>query len=647
MQNYIDKGISFLLKKQQKDGFFLSLSSPSQTNFSRAKKYHSIFPSALILSAVCGVKNTTQTKQLKKSLEKFLATQKSDNWSFNYWARDAKENKTLPYPDDLDDTFCSLTALFKHNPKSIDGKALAKIVSILTFTEEKEGGPYRTWLVPPDSEKVWLDVDLAVNSNIAYFLSLQDIELENITALVEKAIDDKVYHSPYYPSEYSIIYFISRFYIGEKKKKIIDFLISRQNKSGNWGNPLETALALSSLINLGFKDSSLEKGISYLVKNQSAGSWPASAFCIDPAINRKTYYAGSDALTTAFCIEALNKYQMLCDKQNTKDVNKKKVNRKDKIYKDVVKQAKERFSTLDTDLKKHSTKTLNKILKSANSEQIVLTPYFFKEALGKNGKGITDEMITNLGLANLYGWIAYTIYDDFLDDEGDPRLLSTANLCLRELNTIFKNIALEAPGFESFYQKILDKIDAANTWETSHCRGKIKDTTLIPPKPLPNYGKLTKLADRSLGHALGPLAILFSLGYTEKSKEVKDTLKFFKHYIIAKQLNDDAHDWEDDLKTGQISAVCIPLIRAAKKQRIPLSIKKEGCNELQALFWNDIIDNVCKNALNQTNLARKTLSEIDIIHNKKILEKLLTPTEKGVRKAMCEKRETLKFLNTY
>ena len=159
MQDSINRGILFLSKKQQKDGAFLSLSSPSQTNFTKAKKYRSTFPAALILSAIYDVKDTAQTKQLKKGLGKFLAAQKNDNWSFNYWARDAKENKDLPYPDDLDDTFCSLSALFQHKPKSIDGKALAKIVSLLTFVEDKEGGPYRTWLVPLDSEKVWLDVD--------------------------------------------------------------------------------------------------------------------------------------------------------------------------------------------------------------------------------------------------------------------------------------------------------------------------------------------------------------------------------------------------------------------------------------------------------------------------------------------------------
>ncbi len=201
----IDKGIGFLAKSQQKNGSFLSLSTPSKRSFKNAKKYHPTFPSSLILSCLCSLEETAGIKQIKDKLTIFLLSQKNKHWSFNYWVRNSQEAQKLPYPDDLDDTFCALSALFQHNPKLIDGSAMAKIVTLLTAVEEKEGGPYRTWLVSQDADKIWKDIDLAVNSNIAYFLLLQDISLPNIDILIESAIETKNYTSPYYPSIYPII----------------------------------------------------------------------------------------------------------------------------------------------------------------------------------------------------------------------------------------------------------------------------------------------------------------------------------------------------------------------------------------------------------------------------------------------------------
>ena len=146
--------------EQQKDGSFLSYSTPHKRSFKNAKIYHSIFPSALILSCLSSPEETTQSEILKNRLAEFLLSQKSEHWSFNYWARGSKETKIMPFPDDLDDTCCALLALFQYNPNLIDPQVMAKVVTILNFVEEKEGGPYYTWLVPPDTKEEWRDIDL-------------------------------------------------------------------------------------------------------------------------------------------------------------------------------------------------------------------------------------------------------------------------------------------------------------------------------------------------------------------------------------------------------------------------------------------------------------------------------------------------------
>lgn len=639
----IDKGIAYLTNQQQKDGSFLSFSTTNKRSFKNAKKYHSTFPSSLILSCLCSLEETPEIKRIKDRLATFLLSQKSKHWSFNYWTRNSKEAKTLPYPDDLDDTFCALVALYQYNPELIDGSAMAKIVTLLTAVEKKEGGPYRTWLVPHDADKVWKDVDLVANSNIAYFLSLQDVSLPSIDALIESAIKTENYVSPYYPSIYPVIYFISRFYKGKKTKKIRDFLLSKRDASEKWDNPLNTALAISSLLNFGASLGKLKKSIVYLTTRQRHGSWQPYAFCIDPAIKRKTYCAGSSALTTAFCLEVIGKYlqKSKIKSQRLKVQKERETGKQVHIYNQVVREAKQRFSKLDDDLKTQAMSVLKAILKRDKDRQIILMPYFFKISLGKNRKTVSKNLLVQLGLANLYGWIAYTIYDDFLDDEGEPRLLSVANLALRELTTIFNTVLPKETGFQVFFHKTMDTIDAANTWEVSNCRIKIEGSKLnIQNLKIPDYGDLSRLAHRSLGHALGPAAILFSLGYKASSSELKNLMHFFKHFLIARQLNDEAHDWEEDFKMGRINAVGFQILKRVRN-------KKLGIKEFQKIFWTEIVVGVCQTVLKHTQLARKALDKIPIICDPSLMEKLLIPIEASAQKALREREETLKFLKTY
>lgn len=642
----INEGVSFLKKTQQSDGSFASFSSSSQKKFSEDKLYRSAFPVALVLSCLNEIKNSpnlwtsdvqNKTKKLTDGAAKFLLGQKSEHWSFNYWVRDKEEAAKMPYPDDLDDTFCALAALSLHNPASIDAKALAKIISLLTFMEEKEGGPYRTWLVPADAPSVWKDVDLAVNSNVAYFLSLQEVSLPGIISFVEKAIDTEEYSSPYYPSLYPIIYFISRFYTGAKTEAVRNFLLKKQNRTGSFGNPLNTALAVSALLRLGTDPKKLEKSISYLMRTQKNGAWTADAFCLDPALGKKTYYAGSPALSTAFCIEAL----ALCEKAVAKQNTVNSLHTKIKIlHGSVVRRIKKKFAALDADLQKEALARLDKTLLGDKDGSIVLLPYFFKESLGKDSVKISSDLIEELCLANLYGWIAYTIYDDFLDDEGEPKLLSLANVCLRELTGIFLRTAQKNANFSKIFTQIMDKLDSANAWEIANCR--TQNTRVVP-----EYGNLIRLAERSLGHALGPLAILCSLGHAHASPEVKNAKKFFEEYLIARQLNDDAHDWESDIKMGHINSVGTMLIKSLKKKTLPQSFSEKEAALMQEIFWSTTIDAVAAEILGRAKTARKYLHKVHSIKDFSLFEKLLAPIEGATKKALEEKEQTLAFLKAY
>jgi hypothetical protein len=651
----IRRGLEHLAREQRSDGSFASLSSLRQDDFSDAITYSTTFFTSNILiclGSLTGVaENQASAKDVRRRAARFLQQEKSDRWSWNYWARGAKERKTMPYPDDLDDTFAALAALARHDPGLIDGKALASIVKMLTGLETKEGGPYRTWLVPESAPLVWQDVDLAVNSTVGYFLSLVNVRVPNLERLVEDAIAKDLIKSPYYPGPCQVFYFISRFYKGVEKEKVATLITDYQKRHRAQMNPLERAMLISALADLGFKKKIPPEEIASLIKTIKKEGWRPYAFCIDPTRDHKTSYAGSSALTAAFCIEALAKYVTAFAKQATTGNAKKGRHHRGgatavdriAIHRRTQALAKQACRDIATDLQNVAIREIEK----TNDPKITALAYEFRTVLGARGRAVSPKTVERLSLANLYGWMAYTIYDDFLDEEGDPLLLSCANLFLRKLARIYDGLGEKAPGIKNLFDHTMDTIDAANTWEQIHCRvPKEKRTTW--PERLPQLGNYENLADRSIGHAMGPLAEVLLAGSTANSKQYRAVASFFRHYLIARQLHDDAHDWADDLSRGQINSVgALVLGGFQKKFRRKNDQVATLLPRLRYFFWNEVVDEVVRLVCAETAAARSALEQSGLVQNDILMETMLSSLEQAARRTLEERNETLKFLKNY
>lgn len=463
IEKAIEKGINFLSNQQDEKGSFLSLTTEKVRSFKEAKKQSSVFSTCIILSCLNSLdefQNSRNLERMRQRAANFLLSQKSEHWSFNYWTRESQESKINPYPEDLDDTFFALSALWRYKAELVNADALAKAVTLLTLTEAKEGGPYQTWIVPPDADKEWKDIDLAVNSNVAYFLSLQGVSLKNISFFIESAIAKKNISSPYYSTPYSVIYFISRFYNGKKKEELVRMILEKEKKNHSWGSVLDTSLAVSSLINLGFSADKLKKSIKYILSQQKREKWEAYPLVVEKVIQGKKCQSGSQEITTAFCLETLQKFVTaqsdLKENSEVKDISRNR--KRQQIYEDILGLFEKRMLKLGKKFEKKATKYLFDLIKKGNREDVALLSYFFNEALGENRKKVPREILVKLGLVNLYGWLAYTIYDDFLDEDGRPETLPVANVCLRELTIILSNISekIKKENFTEFFEKIID-----------------------------------------------------------------------------------------------------------------------------------------------------------------------------------------------
>lgn len=642
----IRSGLRFLERGQKKDGSFPVFVSSSGT-LRGAKERQSVFPACLILSSLEKLPASDESERIKKKAAEFIKEQKSEFWSWNYWKRNSDESRNEPYPDDLDDTCCAASALAEYDAKLLPVKAVTGIVNLLTYCESEEGGPYRTWIVPPEAAEKWRDIDPAVNANVAYFLSLQEVELPSLATMAEETINSEKYFSPYYHSPNAVAYFISRWYRGKYKEKMIGFLLEKRRKDGSWGNPLETALAVCAIANLGYDKEKMKESARSILQSRVGGKWKACPFIIERVRNGRKYLSGGEELTTAFCLEALGSF-LGDDRALLKEENKAE-EKAEKTGAEVVRTAGRRFASFDRETREVFSSARDRILKGKEANPITLLPHYFYESTGRK-KVIDKKIIVDLCAAGFYGWTAYTIYDDFFDFEGDPKFLSAANVCLRELVSIYGRIFPGDGEFGKFFRRTMDRIDAANAWEANDCRAKIIGSRLAIPRRLPDYGNLKRLADRSIGFALGPAAVLYLSTGKTGSADMKNLMAFFENYIIARQLNDDAHDWESDLAAGRLSPAVAEVLAKYRRRR------KESGSELdlekdievaREIFWREVAGDVCGQAVSHAGTARKYLKKISIVKDDSFFEGMIVSVERSAGKAVEEQKETLEILEEY
>ncbi|NTU66330.1 MAG: hypothetical protein HGB08_00200 [Candidatus Moranbacteria bacterium] len=646
----IRRGLIFLSREQRANGSFFSLTSEKKNNLENGTHHRSTFPASLILSCLSGLADFKEVGIVRKKAAGFLLGQKSDFWSFNYWERGSSDEKEAPYPDDLDDTFSALFAIHGYDQKIIKGRDMGKIVTLLTATEKKEGGPYATWLVPRNADKKWRDIDLAVNSNVASFLASQDVHLDSMDSLVESAVRKNEFISPYYYSQHSVIYFISRFYKGKYVKKIVDDIISKKRRDGGWGNVLETAFCVSALFNFGCDLEIVEASIAYLLKNES--KWKkAYPFIIELVKGGNNHYSGAPALTAAFVLEALGKARSSRIRNDSfKSANRNSETKREMIHERIIRKTTDIFPQSKGCAYSALSKQAKKMSESYYAKNITLLPYEFHKSLDiAISSRIGSYAIEEFGVANLLGWIAYSAYDDFYDGEGKASELPAANLCLLELTAIFMKHAAGNKDFLSLFHEIMISIEDANLWEMENCRASLSGNGFHLPKRLPAYSDYSRLADRSMGHALGPIAIASMLGFKKRSSAMNGIVGMFRCYIIAKQLNDDAHDWEEDIRNGSLTPVVCMILkiwRKKNKNRTEINLSKD-IRTFQEIFWYQVIGIVCKDILSYAAKAREQLGRLDMVENKDFFDRMIEKEENSAKKAIEERSNTLDFIRSF
>ena len=220
-------------------------------------------------------------------------------------------------PPDLDSTtLCSL--VIGTHPWILLGRNVPRILA------NRDGeGRFMTWVLAEDEPNVAstfrIEADPVVNANVIAYLG-DHPETRDAQAWLEALVaeDSLEGSSKWYPYAVTVFYATTHAMIRAQpalkqlRPIIVERILSLRNEKGEFGNILQTAQAVSALYNIGSLesiDTKLEME-RFINSQREDGSWPEFLAFGDQSLRWGAIGQighGSEAVTSAFCIEALER----------------------------------------------------------------------------------------------------------------------------------------------------------------------------------------------------------------------------------------------------------------------------------------------------------------------------------------------------
>jgi hypothetical protein len=614
IERAIQAGLTHLSHGQKADGSFASAVSPNPLSHS-ATVNSAIFATALIAVALEPLKERPEARRIAEKATQYLISQVDQRTlSWNYWKRQSPDAARLPYPDDLDDTAVCLTAIKLWQPSWLTGPRLAKIVTLLRFLATKPGGPYKTWVYSGDDPN-WSGLDPVPNANIGYFLSLFGATVPSLEEYLREMAVNSATLSPYYDGVWAPRYFLSKSlphipYFDTPCSSLVDRALALSTHPAHKGATSHVRAIL--------------KHPHY----QAHSYWEHHGW-----IREAEGWAGSSFLTTALTIEALTRYKQVhnISPQVTSSVD---VLENTRHIQDFLSALPSPFQT-----------TAHQLIKEyfIPSHQVYLTSLPTKISTSFGLKDAPSSLLDILSQVVLAGWLGYTILDDYADgDRSDPASLPLSQWCSRYAYTTLLSIAPRHKGYQTIVQTVFDNQDTALQKELTMYR--FSPLSPIEPGKLPPQPAIDFLSNRSLGHALVACALL-AHGENQKShNKLTATLTYYRNYLAARQLQDDAHDWLEDLKKGRYTVANIHALRIYGR-RFTLDDER-ALHAVMTIYWKESIPSLFSRCLTYIAAARRAMGTLTLAQNDPF-EEPLKRLEEVARKTLAEYKRTTSFLESF
>lgn len=220
-------------------------------------------------------------------------------------------------PRDLDSsTLCSL--VIGNHPWIVLGRNVPRMLA-----NRDEEGRFLTWLLeegePDVVSRFRIEADPVVNANVVAYLGVHPETADAQAWLADLIENDRVEgSSKWYPDAVAIYYATTRAMVRARpafeglRPVLADAILGLRDGADGFGNVLQSAQAVSALYNIGCLESAnVNRLAERLIGSQHEdGSWPELLAFGDQTLRWGTAGQighGSEGVTTAFCIEALER----------------------------------------------------------------------------------------------------------------------------------------------------------------------------------------------------------------------------------------------------------------------------------------------------------------------------------------------------
>jgi hypothetical protein len=291
-------------------------------------------------------------------------------------------------------------------------------------------------------------------------------------------------------------------------------------------------------------------------------------------------------------------------------------------------------------LRSYLIKIEDKIRNADKGGEISLLARYFADALRVPSASVGSNDLNMLGAANVFCWAAYTLYDDFIDGEGQIKYLSIANSAMRKSLTLLRGV-FKFEEQHSLIEFLFDCMDQANAWELQETRFTVTESNIFITE-IPNYGDLSILSNRAAGHIIAPLCLAIQYSFTHEQQQL--LRQALHHYLVARQLNDDMHDWSEDVKNGHCTYVVSCMLRGAKIMPGEYS-HSELNNLLKIYFWKHGFEELSHRALAHIELSKRSFAKTKKFNEDAKFFQFLNSIESSVCEArlrFVQKQEFLK-----
>lgn len=216
-------------------------------------------------------------------------------------------------------------------------------------------------------------------------------------------------------------------------------------------------------------------------------------------------------------------------------------------------------------------------------------------------------LCTAIGLA---GWTAWT-YADAIRDDDYPHsksdllsiytvLVSMVHDCIRQLNLSQDNYTIVSSLFG-----IMERANYEEYFDYKYNSNQLRN----------NFGFDGRMCSKSIPVSIPMLAIFMNSGASKKDIDL--CLSFFGNFLDARQLSDDALDWQEDMLANRHTLVTYWIDNQARKDSC-ISSNKD-------IFENIVSDHASQQIQKSLDLAQTDANNISCIKNTDFLTDILEP----------------------